>query len=62
MARHLLMCTTSLRQNCGCTARVHLNEREKHQDPWSKGSQAGSNVPETTKSKLLAHLRKANDA
>ena len=34
----------------------------KPQDPWSKGSQAGSNVPETTKSKLLAHLMKANDA
>jgi hypothetical protein len=34
----------------------------KHQDPWSKGSQAGSNVPETAKSKLLAHLMKANDA
>ena len=31
-------------------------------DPWSKGSQAGSNVPETAKSKLLAHLMKANDA
>ena len=35
---------------------------KKHQDPWSKGSQAGSNVPETTQSKLLAHLRKTNDA
>ena len=34
----------------------------KHHDPWSKGSQAGSNVPETTQSKLLAHLRKTNDA
>ena len=38
------------------------NEVKKHQDPWSKGSQAGSNVPETTQSKLLEHLRKAYDA
>ena len=38
------------------------NAVKKHQDPWSKGSQAGSNVPETTQSKLLEHLRKANDA